>query len=180
MVFLDRVFRSMTGTFWRRLLPRTRPRAWVFFRRGDEARDSRRWSEAVQFYERGLELCPDQFAFLVQLGHALKESGDHRGAERAYLRALRLRRDDDDLHVQLGHLYSLQGDVAQARTYYARAVGLGSHDHHALRFRSSQESFYRVRELLAHLLRDESKRQNLLNSTDSCSNLTELILRYAL
>ena len=41
MVFLDRVFRSMTSTFRRRLLPRTRARAWIFFRLGDQARDSR-------------------------------------------------------------------------------------------------------------------------------------------
>jgi hypothetical protein len=29
------------------------------------------------------------------------------------------------------------------------------------------------------LLRDEAKRRSLLNSTDSCSNLTELILTHA-
>jgi len=74
MMLVHRVFRSMTGPFWRQFLPRTRARAWVFFRRGDEARDSRRWGEAVQFYERGLELCPNRFAFWVQLGHVLKES----------------------------------------------------------------------------------------------------------
>lgn len=178
-VFLDRIFRSVTGMLWRRLSPRTRARAWGFFRRGDEARDSRDWSEAVQFYQQGLQLCPNRFAFWVQLGHALKESGDRLGAETAYLRALRLRRRDDDVHVQLGHLYSLQGDVSQARTYYARAVGLGSRDHHALHFLTRQEDFDRVRQLLANLLEDESKRSSLLNSTDSCSNLTELILRYA-
>ena len=176
MAIIRRFFRAVTRPVWR-LLPRTR--AGVFFRLGDEARDSRRWSEAVQFYEQGLDLCPNRFAFWVQLGHVLKESGDRRGAERAYLRALRLRRDDDDLHVQLGHLYSLLGDVAQARRYYARAVGLGSRDDHALQFVARQEGFDRLRELLAQLLRDEAKRRCLLNSTDSCSNLTELILRHA-
>jgi Flp pilus assembly protein TadD len=171
-----RFFRAVTRPVWR-LLPRTR--AGVFFRLGDEARDSRRWSEAIQFYQQGLDLCPNRFAFWVQLGHVLKESGDRRGAETAYMRALGLRRDDDDLHVQLGHLYSLQGDVAQARRYYARAVGLGSRDDHALHFLARQEGLDRLRELLAHLLRDEAKRQSLLSSTDSCSNLTELILRHA-
>jgi hypothetical protein len=73
MMLVHRIFRSMTGPFWRQFLPRTR-RAWVFFRRGDEARDSRRWGEAVQFYERGLELCPNRFAFWVQLGHVFTES----------------------------------------------------------------------------------------------------------
>jgi tetratricopeptide (TPR) repeat protein len=179
MMLVHRIFRSMTGPFWRQFLPRTRARAWVFFRRGDEARDSRRWDEAVQFYERGLELCPNRFAFWVQLGHVLKEAGDHRGAQRAYLRALRLRRDDHDLHVQLGHLYSLQGDVAQARRYYARAVGLGSRDHHALHFlaRIPQQMGEQLSQSIEALL--EAKRHSLLNSTNSFSNLTELILRHA-
>jgi Flp pilus assembly protein TadD len=178
MAFLDRPYQSVAGTLWRRLSPRTRARAWGYFRRGDEARDAGRWSEAVQSYQQGLQLRPDRSAFWVQLGHVLKESGDRSGAEAAYLRALRLRRLDDDLHVQLGHLYSLQGDAARARTYYVRAVDLGSRDHHALHFLARQEDFDRVRRLLAHLLQDESKRWSLLNSTDSCSNLTELILRY--
>jgi tetratricopeptide (TPR) repeat protein len=171
-----RFFRAVTRPVWR-LLPRTR--AGVFFRLGDEARDCRRWSEAIQFYERGLELCPNRFAFWVQLGHVLKESGDRRGAERAYMRALRLRRDDDDLHVQLGHLYSLQGDIAQARRYYGRAVGLGSRDHHALHFlaRIPQQMGEQLSQSIEALL--EAKRHSLLNSTNSFSNLTELILRQA-
>jgi tetratricopeptide (TPR) repeat protein len=178
MVIMRRVFRAITRPLRRQLVPGTR--ASVFFDRADQARDARRWREAAQFYERGLELRPDAIAFWVQLGHALKESGDRRHAERAYLRALRLREDDDDLHIQLGHLYSTQGDVAKAREHYARGLGLGSGDPHALHFLTLQRDFDRpLRELLAQLLPDGAKRQSVLNSTEPYSNLTELILRHA-
>jgi tetratricopeptide (TPR) repeat protein len=177
MAIIRRFFRAVTRPLRRPLLPWGR--ASGFFRRGNEARDAGRWGEAVQFYERGLDLRPDAFPIWVQLGHALKESGNLGGAEGAYLRALQLARHDQDLHVQLGHLYSLQGDVTQAREYYVRAVGLGSHDRHALHFIACQERFDRpLRELLANLLPDETKRQSALNSTEPYSNLTQLILRY--
>lgn len=55
-----------------------------FVRRGDQARASGEWVEAVIDYHRGLEWMPWREDLKVQIGNCLKEFGDYRGAMRAY------------------------------------------------------------------------------------------------
>ena len=58
----------------------------------------------------------------MQLGHALKESGDFPGAESAYRHALHLSPDTADTHLQLGHVLKLQGRRPAAVAAYAAAL----------------------------------------------------------
>jgi glycosyltransferase involved in cell wall biosynthesis len=90
-------------------------------RRGNRARDARRWPEAVAQYRRYLVLAPEDFAIWVQLGHALGEIGDRDGADQAYRAAARLAPEDADLLLCWGHLRKTMGDPAGARALYERS-----------------------------------------------------------
>lgn len=89
---------------------------------GDAARDQRRWRDAATHYRQHLDAEPKDFAIWVQLGHALKESGDSQGAEEAYLAARALDDEDADLLLNLGHLMKARGTLAEAAYYYRRSA----------------------------------------------------------
>lgn len=88
----------------------------------DAARDGRQWAEAVTLYRRALELDPDNAPIWVQLGHALKESGDIVGGRDAYLVSLRLDGTNSDTALQLGHAEKLLGRFAEAVEWYVRSI----------------------------------------------------------
>jgi tetratricopeptide (TPR) repeat protein len=90
--------------------------------RADAARDAREWTRAAAEYRRGLAADETAWPMWVQLGHALKESGDRHGALEAYRRALAIAPDVSDTALQLGHVSKLIGDMAGARQWYARAL----------------------------------------------------------
>ena len=90
--------------------------------RADALRDDRRWADAATTYQAVLQRAPNRAPIWVQLGHALKESGDLAGAESAYRQALTRAPDTADTHLQLGHVLKLQGRRPAAVTAYATAL----------------------------------------------------------
>lgn len=88
------------------------------FRMADHFRDNREWTAAAAHYKAGLAKKDNQFGYLVQLGHVLKESKRYMEAEHVYLRALAVRPDDLDLKLQLGHFYKITHNSTLARKYY--------------------------------------------------------------
>lgn len=98
---------------------------------GDAARNARQWREAAAAYQRYLTLHPEAAAIWVQMGHALKESGDLPEAEAAYRRACEMAPRDHDAPLQLGHVLKLQGRMADARLAYARSDELAPINHAA-------------------------------------------------
>ncbi len=94
-------------------------------RRGDEARDARRWNDAIDAYQTYLVHRPRDFGLWVQLGHAFKENGGLDEADRAYAQARTLRPSDGDLLLNYGHLRKMQGRIEEARDLYARSLGDG-------------------------------------------------------
>ena len=102
-----------------------------FNAKGDAARDRRDWPTASKFYRKALDTDRDQPAIWVQLGHALKESGDIQGAEGAYREALRIQPDSSDAHLQLGHALKLLGRRENSMEAYAKAVALDPANKHA-------------------------------------------------
>lgn len=88
----------------------------------DRLRDRRLWPEAADAYRRVLFYNPGLVPILVQLGHALKESGDVAAAEAAYRQALAAKPRSADTYVQLGHVLKLQDRRDEAIAAYASAV----------------------------------------------------------
>jgi cytochrome c-type biogenesis protein CcmH/NrfG len=72
----------------------------------DQARDDRRWTEAVELYGQYLAVRPSDPAIWVQLGHAFKESGSLDEAEGAYNKSLELAPEVADTQLQLGRVIS--------------------------------------------------------------------------
>lgn len=96
---------------------------------GDAANRLRNWSAAQHYYRKALALDSSLGATWVQLGHALKESGDARGAEEAYERASQLEPDNADLALNRGHLAKIQGKMRQAALFYQRSFEIDGNGH---------------------------------------------------
>jgi len=62
--------------------------------KGDKARDERDWAAAIQFYEKHLELYPEDCEIRTQLGHAYKEAGFLNLALNAYDASLSSAKDE--------------------------------------------------------------------------------------
>ena len=105
-------------------LGRPRRSAAELIAAADRARDRGIWDAAASAYRAALDRDPGLAGIWIQLGHALKETGDCRGAEAAYRQALALDGGSQaDAHLQLAHALKLQarlGDAAQA--YFAALV----------------------------------------------------------
>lgn len=89
---------------------------------GDSARDRRDWLVAEEAYRAVVELNPALGGMWVQLGHALKESGNLEDAAEAYRQAIAVNPEDDDAHLQLGHLLKLAGDTGGALLAYRNSL----------------------------------------------------------
>lgn len=92
--------------------------------RGDKARDCGQWSDAARLYEEALELRPKASWVAVQMGHALKENGEHAAAQDAYHQFLTEYPQNADIHLQLGHLCMRRERFEEASAWYQRALDL--------------------------------------------------------
>lgn len=88
------------------------------------ARAREDWRSAAKHYSSALEQDPGLAHIWIQLGHALKESGDLAGAETAYRQAERLQPASAEPLLHLGHLSKLRGDTAGAVRGYLAAARL--------------------------------------------------------
>jgi tetratricopeptide (TPR) repeat protein len=94
----------------------------------DRARDERDWATAVTRYRAAVALSAPSDGIVVQLGHALKESGQYEEAEAAYRAFLAAHPDDADIHLQLGHLFLVRDAYEEARGWYEKAHELAAPD----------------------------------------------------
>ncbi|HEY1941195.1 MAG TPA: glycosyltransferase [Roseiarcus sp.] len=99
--------------------------------KADAARDRLDWKTAAQLYRESLAIESDHHAIWIQLGHAIKESGDIGGAESAYRRAIEIKPEDSDAHLQLGHALKLGGRADQALEAYLKSLELDPGNKHA-------------------------------------------------
>jgi tetratricopeptide (TPR) repeat protein len=89
---------------------------------GDQARDNRCWDKAAQAYQAYLATAPKDSAIWLQLGNALRESGDLAAAEAAYRTALTHAPDNAGIYMWLGHALRESGDLAAAEAAYRTAL----------------------------------------------------------
>jgi len=90
----------------------------------DRARDARNWAGAARLYRDRLALDPARPSLRVQMGHALKESGQLAEAEAAYRQASEEMPEDADVRLQLGHALKLLGQDTAARQAYSDALAI--------------------------------------------------------
>ena len=99
----------------------------VHIRAGDSHRGRGDWASAIPEYQAALDvdpISPKASPIWVQLGHALKETGQLEAAGEAYERARKLTPDSSDVHLQIGHLLKIRGQIAAARASYLHAYHL--------------------------------------------------------
>lgn len=90
----------------------------------DTARDQSDAKSAAVLYGLLIENWGEDFDILIQLGNALKDSGQYQEAEEAYKAGLEIDPNNADCHIQLGHLMKLNNKLSQARDYYQAALDI--------------------------------------------------------
>ncbi|QTN20244.1 glycosyltransferase [Brevundimonas sp. AJA228-03] len=95
---------------------------------GDGHRDAREWKHAASAYRKHVSTHPEDAAIWVQLGHALKESGDLAGAEEAYETAVSAAPNEVDAYVHLAHVLKRQDKHTPALEAFRTAAKLGAGD----------------------------------------------------
>ena len=86
----------------------------------DAARDARDWTAAVEKYQEYLAQQPQAHTVWVQIGHALKEAGDHPAAEAAYRRAIDRMADPTDPELHLAYMLNDAGRPDEARHMFEK------------------------------------------------------------
>lgn len=102
---------------------------WHLRRMGNKARDLKDWFGAVKYYKEYLARVPSDFAIWVQLGHALKESGDLTASRTAYAKARELNPSDADLLLNTARLLKIQGDIKGALELFQQSYRLDGNRH---------------------------------------------------
>ncbi|HEY9629583.1 MAG TPA: tetratricopeptide repeat protein [Coleofasciculaceae cyanobacterium] len=80
--------------------------------------------EAIDCYQRGIQLRPDFYEAYYNLGVALAEQEQWHGAHAAFIQALEINPDHGASCYGLGKLAERQGNTAEALSYYQRATAL--------------------------------------------------------
>jgi tetratricopeptide (TPR) repeat protein/tRNA A-37 threonylcarbamoyl transferase component Bud32 len=83
-----------------------------------------RWNEALRFYSVALALRRQNAVVWNNLGTALAEQGDQKGAVAAYRQAIHLKKDFPEAHYNLGNILSKQRDWKRAVACYRQAIRL--------------------------------------------------------
>jgi glycosyltransferase involved in cell wall biosynthesis len=116
MPTLNEICLALVGLF----MPRVRSNLAVDA--GDRWRERADWQRAAMHYRRALSIFPDRRPIWVQLGHALKESGDDSAALDAYRRASALPGDDGDAPLHHALLAKRLGLFLEAKERLRQAA----------------------------------------------------------
>jgi tetratricopeptide (TPR) repeat protein len=101
--------------------------------KGDSFRHARRYREALQCYERAVELDPTHVWAWYDKGQTLEKLGQYDTALQAVREADRLLHPQDGnrtwIHSELGTLFLLLGDKQQAHHQFELALRCSAHNH---------------------------------------------------
>ena len=100
-----------------------------YFKLGQDSLKAKRYSEAVEAFEKSLNLDPTYIPAHSEMGFAYRLQGDYEKAKEVYLNALTVAPDDPGLHLRLGEVYQLLNDQQAAEVEFAeyrRLVSLNS------------------------------------------------------
>jgi protein O-GlcNAc transferase len=82
----------------------------------------RNYSESVFYNQQSIRVDPNFAEAYSNLGNALKELGDLKGATQFYLKAVKLKPRYGDAYNNLASAYMLQGQMQQAMETYQMAL----------------------------------------------------------
>ncbi|HHW42699.1 MAG TPA: tetratricopeptide repeat protein [Desulfotomaculum sp.] len=99
-------------------------KAMEIFEQGLQAYNSRRFDEAVGYFDRALQLDPNCYPALSYKGAALAFKGDYRGAVQLLDRAIALKTDCDGAYFNKALALELAGKYDQALDCYDRALAI--------------------------------------------------------
>lgn len=102
--------------------PDTLPNAWNNL--GILATREGRMDEAVEYFQKALQLSPDHLIALDNLGSAYRQTKRWNDAQQAYERALRTNPADPEANYGLGMVYAHNEDTTRAEDYLQRALQL--------------------------------------------------------
>jgi len=80
------------------------------------------WDTAVQLFQRGVDLAPDEPSLRHKLGTALAMRGDRDGAFRAFEETARRTPSFAKAHYSLGLMYAERGDLTRATSELTAAI----------------------------------------------------------
>jgi len=96
--------------------------AW--FNLGQLERRRGNWARSREYFERALDIAPDDVPSLIGLGEALVQTDQGGEARRVLSRAQALAPDDPELLIQLGALHGREDNPAKALEFLDRALGI--------------------------------------------------------
>lgn len=88
----------------------------------DEAQQGQKWLAAAKLYLQAIAMRSDAVGLHMQVGHALKESGDLEGALIHYQLYRDHHEDDPEIYLQLGHLYNRADKKDKALIWYQKLL----------------------------------------------------------
>jgi len=93
---------------------------------GRQAIDANRWNEAINAYDKALELNPNDTSAFNNRGFAYSNLGKYRQAILDYDRAIELNPKDADAYYNRGNAYSRLGNSIYANQDFKKAANLGN------------------------------------------------------
>jgi tetratricopeptide (TPR) repeat protein len=105
-----------------------KPRALVYYVRGNLFTDRQRYATAVADYSHVLELDPKWVGAYVKRGNAYSRLGNHEAALGDYNAAIKIDPNDIDAYRNRGLLYAWQGKRDLARADYEQGLKLSPND----------------------------------------------------
>jgi Flp pilus assembly protein TadD len=99
-------------------------KAQVAFHRGNKSFSKGAFAEAVEYYEKAVELNPSHADSVNNLGAALLELGQIRDAEQCFCQAIAMKPGNPDAYVNLGALQAGIGDLAGSEDSLRQALKL--------------------------------------------------------
>ena len=97
-------------------------RAEDWFNRGNLFREKDRLLEAIDAYQRSIEINPSYWVVHANLGLAFKKTRQFQKAVDAFQNALKLAPDNLDTHLNLGNVYNYLGNWEAAIQHLNRVV----------------------------------------------------------
>ena len=124
------------------MMERNLSQADKLFLEGNKLYAEQKYDEAIEFYNKALEISQSQWGYYFNLGLAHKKTEQKEDAIAAFKKALEINPESYSINKELGQLLALEENYEEAKNYYAKASEISDDD---------PEAFYNLGVCLANL-----------------------------